>query len=354
MTTRTTRRLDYIDAAKAIGVLLVIYGHTFRESMRATYAWCDFSYVFVYRFHVSMLFVLSGMGYALTAQANRERPAGQFLRKKARSLLLPWLSYAVLIYLLFALLQLLPPVRALLAGTAYALRTPVQYAVLLLRNENPYSFHLWYLQTLFLFLAATFALDRLLTPRQARAVKLLLLVLVPGFYALFCQRWVWTFKGFFQQYAYFLLGALLPRPWFERKAAPLAFCGTGCGLFIVLETLLPLDALYELPFADFWMAYVDTFAVIGFSLGITAVCYLCQQYLQPLARFGRNTMRYYLYHQPFCCAVLGMVLYDKLHLPVAAVVLACMAAGLVGPYLFHRLTGPLHLRPLLRWLGLPD
>ena len=49
-------------------MLLVIYGHTFRESMRAAYAWCDFSYTLVYRFHVSLLFLLSGFGYALTLE----------------------------------------------------------------------------------------------------------------------------------------------------------------------------------------------------------------------------------------------------------------------------------------------
>ena len=62
------RRFHYVDAARGIAVLLVIYGHTFRESMRAAYAWCDFSYALVYRFHVSLLFLLSGMGCTLTAQ----------------------------------------------------------------------------------------------------------------------------------------------------------------------------------------------------------------------------------------------------------------------------------------------
>ena len=59
---QTTKRLDHIDIAKAIGLLLVIYGHTFRMSMRAAHPWCAFSYTFVYRFHVPLLFLLSGMG----------------------------------------------------------------------------------------------------------------------------------------------------------------------------------------------------------------------------------------------------------------------------------------------------
>ena len=79
---QTAKRLDHIDIAKAIGLLLVIYGHTFRMSMRAVHPWCAFSYTFVYRFHVPLLYFLSGMGCTLTAQKNRSLSARQFLHKK--------------------------------------------------------------------------------------------------------------------------------------------------------------------------------------------------------------------------------------------------------------------------------
>lgn len=99
---QTTKRLDHIDIAKAIGLLLVIYGHTFRMSMRAAHPWCAFSYTFVYRFHVPLLFLLSGMGCTLTAQKNRSLSARQFVRKKAHSLLLPWGIYSAF-FVLFVL-----------------------------------------------------------------------------------------------------------------------------------------------------------------------------------------------------------------------------------------------------------
>ena len=79
------RRFHYVDAARGIAVLLVIYGHTFRESMRAAYAWCDFSYALVYRFHVSLLFLLSGFGYALTLEKNKTLTEWRYLGKKSKS-----------------------------------------------------------------------------------------------------------------------------------------------------------------------------------------------------------------------------------------------------------------------------
>ena len=159
------KRLSYIDAAKGLAVLLVIFGHTFRESMRADFVWCDVSYVIVYRFHVSLLFLLSGLGYGLAAQRYREQTPGEFLRRKARSLLLPWLSYSVLIYLVFALIWAVLPLRGMLSGSAYALISPGRYLLDMLGNENPYCFHVWYLQTLFLLTAAVYFCDRLLAPR---------------------------------------------------------------------------------------------------------------------------------------------------------------------------------------------
>ena len=118
------KRIDYMDIAKGVAVLLVIFGHTFRESMRADAAWCDIAYLFVYRFHVALLFMLSGMGYALTKARNASLTTGAYLKKKAKTLLLPWVTYSVLIYVVFAAVQLVPPVRAMLASSAYAFVSP--------------------------------------------------------------------------------------------------------------------------------------------------------------------------------------------------------------------------------------
>ena len=128
---QTAKRLDHIDIAKAIGLLLVIYGHTFRMSMRAVHPWCAFSYTFVYRFHVPLLYFLSGMGCTLTAQKNRSLSARQFLHKKVHSLLLPWGVYSAFLYLLFYLANRLPPVQAAacrisLAGAAQ--REPIRFS----------------------------------------------------------------------------------------------------------------------------------------------------------------------------------------------------------------------------------
>ena len=191
-------------------MLLVIFGHTFRESMRADFVWCDVSYVIVYRFHVSLLFLLSGLGYGFAAQRYREQAPGEFLRRKARSLLLPWLSYSVLMYLVFALIWAALPLRGMLSGSAYALISPGRYLLDMLGNENPYCFHVWYLQTLFLLTAAVYFCDRLLSPRTSRAVRITAVLLIPLLYELFLPRMGVDGKGIYAE------GGILPC----RNAAP--------------------------------------------------------------------------------------------------------------------------------------
>lgn len=48
------KRLDYIDAAKGIGILLMVLGHIWTDSCAEIVIW-------LYSFHVPMFFILSGM-----------------------------------------------------------------------------------------------------------------------------------------------------------------------------------------------------------------------------------------------------------------------------------------------------
>ena len=54
-----SERVTYVDIAKGFVLPLVIFGHTLRDSMREAYYWCDFLYLFLYKFHGSGLFLLS-------------------------------------------------------------------------------------------------------------------------------------------------------------------------------------------------------------------------------------------------------------------------------------------------------
>ena len=65
-----------------------------------------------------------------------------------------------------------------------------------------------------------------------------------------------------------------------------------------------------------------------------------------------TTLDYYLYHQPFCCALFGLLLYNKLHLSAWLTVVMCMMASLVIPTLILKIFGRGKLGIVLRRIGL--
>ncbi|MBB6671718.1 acyltransferase family protein [Cohnella nanjingensis] len=79
------RRIDWLDVAKGIGILLVVLGHTGSTSRAAT------NYVF--SFHMPLFFVISG--YLFTAGKYDFKT---YAARKTKSLLVPYLVFAVLSY----------------------------------------------------------------------------------------------------------------------------------------------------------------------------------------------------------------------------------------------------------------
>lgn len=345
------RRLSYIDSAKGIAVLFVIFGHCFRQSMRTDFYWCDFSYLYVYRFHVTLLFMLSGMGFALTSEKNTAAGIGTFIKKKAKALLLPWFSYSVIIYLVFALLWLIAPVRNVLDSSAYRLIAPADFFKAMLRNENPYCFHVWYLQTLFLFTVFAFIIEKYFGKKAFLVTAAILIIASPAIYSLFFEAQIWAIKGFFQKLPFFLLGTLLKDEKIKkhRKAFMAAGAVVAFAECFFVNGSLSFDGIA----AGILAGYAENIVIACICLGIISFCSAFENKLMQFSKFGRNTLPYYLYHQPFCCAFLGIVLYEKLHLNVYLAVILCFASSIAVPKLALWIFKKTGLGKLIKKIGLP-
>ncbi len=80
-----SKRLDFLDIAKGIGIILVVLGHTYRGNGLN---------IFIYSFHMPLFFFISGLLY------NQKKYATTFffLKNKIRTLLLPYASFYILSY----------------------------------------------------------------------------------------------------------------------------------------------------------------------------------------------------------------------------------------------------------------
>lgn len=84
-----SKRLDYIDFAKAFGMLLIVWGH-----IRLG----DWSNAFVYAFHIPLFFFLSGMVFS----KQRYSDFKSFLKKRINSLIKPYIVFSILTWLVWA------------------------------------------------------------------------------------------------------------------------------------------------------------------------------------------------------------------------------------------------------------
>lgn len=89
---KSDNRLNYVDVAKGLGMLAVIWGHT-RLS--------GWSFSFVYAWHMPLFFFLSGQVF------DRQRYGSftSFLRKKWHSLLLPYIFYSFITWAMWAVVM---------------------------------------------------------------------------------------------------------------------------------------------------------------------------------------------------------------------------------------------------------
>ncbi len=90
-------RLNYLDIAKGIGIILVILGHIeyIGNALK----------LFIVAFHMPLFFVMSGMLLWLRREA--ERPVKELVMKKLRRIMLPYVYFSVLDILIYIVYYLL-------------------------------------------------------------------------------------------------------------------------------------------------------------------------------------------------------------------------------------------------------
>ena len=223
-------RLAWMDAARGIGIILVVAGHAFRDGMRVESTVCEWIYQMIYSFHMPFFFLLAGMAFSLSLKSSAGRGTTWYLKRRIKRLLVPFLSYSLLIYLLFRAAAWIPWAHEMLLGAGYADMGLPEYLGRCFALENPYAFHLWFIWLLFLMevicrLFFQAGGERVAAP----AAVLILLCWALAVLDLPPLRPLWTF---FHYLPSFCAGILLMRllPAWERKTRwqrpPL--CLAGC------------------------------------------------------------------------------------------------------------------------------
>lgn len=86
------KRLNYIDAAKGIGILLVVLGHHIQGKPELIH--------WIYSFHMPLFFILTGyLEHRNQADHRQSADLRSYIRKKAAALLWPYYTFSAVNFL---------------------------------------------------------------------------------------------------------------------------------------------------------------------------------------------------------------------------------------------------------------
>ena len=111
-----TKRLDWIDIAKGIGIILVVLGHTLVPQVRET-DFAGFLWIFIYNFHMPLFFFLSG--YLFEKGLPHYTNKGKFILGKLQYLMLPYLIFSTFAYLFIGFSLKIPLLAKVLENGGY-------------------------------------------------------------------------------------------------------------------------------------------------------------------------------------------------------------------------------------------
>jgi fucose 4-O-acetylase-like acetyltransferase len=283
-------RVIWIDYAKGIGIILVVYGHVMiglnnakilQQGDLFTRYFLDFSLNFTYTFHMALFFFLSGL-LASSKKITSWVDLSAFLRKKAVAILYP--------YLIWSLIQ----------GSLNALMSPYTNApfnILDLPGRIlvvPIG-HFWFLYVLFAYHVCFTLLSRFLRPPIVMGIACLIYLAHP--YAHF-----FVVKAFAERFIYFVFGAVIvkqiPRLLERLQKVDVLLIAIGC-----LFTHLLLFWTYYFTYGVKTFNEDLSLAAIFGSLGIMSIVlfafllsHLNQDRLQFLVKLGQLSMPIYLIH----------------------------------------------------------
>lgn len=90
--TKQLKRIEYIDMAKALGMLTIVWGHILLEG---------WSNIYVYSFHIPLFFFLSGMMF----DGGKYHSLVELIKRRWKTLLLPYLMFSIVTWIIWAIVQ---------------------------------------------------------------------------------------------------------------------------------------------------------------------------------------------------------------------------------------------------------
>ena len=276
------KRLSWIDFAKGFLILLVIFGHSTKFPLIKSY----FGY-----FYMPMFFFLSG--YTL-----KRRDFCSFLKKKSKSILVPYLIFSIL---LIAYKQL----RLMLFNTPFNIVEGLISVILPYTGRTGGTvYELWFLPCL--FIAELLAITILSNKKNISILAVI--------FEMVCIVIGWAFLpytslvlAFSYATAFILLGYIFKNRFADKPITSLLIFTIATIIHIAMFIVNSIVLGNGIEFSSGFIRN-EALWLVGAVTGIIAYCYICKKIssFSPLEYIGKNSLYFYCLHY-FVLAIVGIV-----------------------------------------------
>lgn len=317
-----TKRLDWIDIAKGIGIILVVLGHTLVPQVRET-GFAGFLWIFIYNFHMPLFFFLSG--YLFEKGLSHYTNKGKFILGKLQYLMLPYLTFSTFAYLFIGFSLKIPLLSKVLEGGGYT-SVGLKDAILQIITYNDHiDKHLWFVFSLFLVF-----LVNILIPKIMKSKPILIVLL-----GLYISKAYVHYYGILDYVTSDLLFFSLARIAFntEIKKSPNPIIIAV--IFVITNCLYSYFYVTQMP-SGVVKGVLYLIRSISSVTGIMTVCSI-SKYLQGkapqklLKTLGMYSYDIYLMHAPFLVSGLMGILLAYSPFPTAICCVSVLILGLFIP-----------------------
>ncbi|MFD1421203.1 acyltransferase family protein [Lactiplantibacillus songbeiensis] len=317
-----SKRIQWIDVAKGIGILLVVYGHALGGIMNADQGGntniLQVLYNIIYGFHMPLFFFLSG----IFARNWVKRAVGIALRQKITSLVIPYFIWTVITGSIMALAQKY-------TNSGLGIRN------ILLSPVAPFSEY-WFLYVLFVTFVVYYFGVRLFGEQGILGIAVIFFLLRPFIYH------YWIFDAFSLNFVFFCIGTEV----FELNQVFefLEYSKKKVLLAVLLFIIINVMNLAVLKTNNYMAeSYTKALTVI---IGVLLIVYIAQwlehfpKLTTRLAWLGRASMAIYVMHLiPIAGSriiALNVLKINSLFLLSITISIIALTMCLIGYYLLEK------------------
>jgi fucose 4-O-acetylase-like acetyltransferase len=317
-------RISWVDHARGIAILLVVYRHVViglqRSGVAITNTQFDIQELF-YNFRMPVFFILSGI---FVANSLRKKTRVDILKDRAETVLYPYLVWGVIMVTL----------EMVFVRFANARRTWMDYVYILIQPRA--IDHLWYLYALFNTSVLYLLLSRVIKNPWVHGVVAIVLHSVT--YLAFLQNNSLVSDAFFF-YPYFLIGTLISPVLLDRERADKLLASRNLlwvlPLFLVGQWYYFMHRTKEEQEGYFPLLFVINLVACYFV-------YLVARRLEQggnawLSWLGKYSLYIYILHVPVAAIVRNLASHSGIVLNSWILIFTCWALGVTVPILLYQL-----------------